>query len=508
MFTTVNGHLRYILLVGLVALLAGCTAGAADPDGEAEPEGTDTTSSESTASETTTGGGDEANDEEIGIDQGGQVVAGAEGDDAVVLQVITPDSSAPARATNFVPAAEALNAELEAEGDPTRVQVEAIVKPMGDEEYDQHLIFAHQSGNAADIYATGYTRIGWLAEAGYILPVPEVQEARVFADLIEGYWEPVTYDGEIWGVIQDTEARPMLYNQQVLRDLGWSQAEIDALPDRIQTGDFLVSDLTEVARQAVEAGITDHGFLHTSGGGTAKADLAVVYAAFGADYYDPESESFVLERPEMEAALTWIADMVDAGLTPPDLMSTSKNDLLAHLVNGRTLALTAGIWDEAKFRTRGLHDELGNVDDAWIAENIGTALMPAADPDLRPATFSNPWVYVVSSDTDHPEYARRLLEHVSAPELQARHGVESSHIPFTEAGQEQPEVEANQWLSRVSYLIEFSRFMPNDPDSPTYGDIVFAAVQNVETGAMTPEEAVEWMAGEMQRRLERVEIRG
>lgn len=472
------------LLVSLLVLAGACTsAPASDVDAAEDPDDTPVTTAD------------------------GEEESGEEEDGTIVIQALTRDPSAPARVNNFSDAADSLNDELEAEGSDTRVSVEAIIKPMGDGEFDQHLIFAAQSGNASDIYATGYTKVGWLAEAGYIQPLEDIRDAPVFDDLLEGYWDPVTYDGRIWGVIQDTEARGVLFNKAVLRELGWSEDDIEGLPDRMENGDFLIEDLTNLAREAVEAGITEYGLAHSSGGGAANADLGLLYASHGAEYYDDEAGTFILDRDAMGATFEWLRGLVEEGLMPAEVTDTPKIDLLADLMNSRSLFMTAGIWDEAKFRNRGIHDEFGDADEEWVLENIGIGLMPAADSTIEPVTFSNPWVYVVSTHAEDPELVQRLLTHVSAPELQAKHGVESAHIPFTLAGQQEPAIQENAWLNQVSYLINYSRFMPKDPDSPIYGDLMLEVIGAVETGALEPDEAVDWLATEMERRLENVDIR-
>lgn len=428
-------------------------------------------------------------------------------DGTVVIQALTNDASAPARVNNFSEAAESLNEKLEEEGSDARVSVEAIIKPMGGDEYNQQIIFASQSGNAADIYATGYTRVGWLADSGYIQPIDDIQDASVFDDLLEGYWQPVTYKGQIWGVIQDTEARGVLYNKDVLRELGWSDEEVESLPDRVESGEFLLGDLTATARAAVEQGITEYGIAHSSGGGEAKADLAMLYGAHGADYYNDETNEFILDTDPMLETFEWARSLVEEGVMPEEGTGTPKIDLLADMLNGRSLFVTAGIWDEAKFRNRGIHDELGNVDAQWVLDHIGITLMPSTDASMEPVTFSNPWIYVVSASANDVDLVKQLLVEVSAPELQAAHAVESAHIPFTQAGQEQPAVQENAWLNKVGYMINYSRFMPKDADSPIYGNIMEEVFGAVETGALEPGEAADWLSDEMERRLENVVIR-
>jgi len=75
----------------------------------------------------------------------------------------------------------------------------------------------------------------------------------------------------------------MFYSKTKLKALGWSDADIAALPDRIKTGDFTLDDLIATAKEAVDKGIVEKGFGYwhrNSKGG----DFIQYYAAYGAGF--------------------------------------------------------------------------------------------------------------------------------------------------------------------------------------------------------------------------------
>ncbi|WP_100401360.1 sugar ABC transporter substrate-binding protein [Bacillus sp. FJAT-42315] len=432
--------------------------------------------------------------EDLPVDENGNKI--------VTLKVFTRDASAPTRVTNFEGAAKKMNTDLEEAGEDYRVQVEAIVKPMDGEAFDQNFIFASQSGNAADIYATSYTSVGWMADGGYIKELNGIEKEEVFTNLMDGYWNPVKWDGNIYGVIQDTEARVVYFNKNRLRELGWTEAEINELPAKAESGDFLLSDMITVAKEAQEKGIVDKGYEFDGGSN----DNPMNFYNFGAEIYDWDKGQFILDKANVLSTFEWMKESVDSGVIPAENITTDKNEKLARLVNNETLFIQAGIWDEAKFRKNGLHKEQGNLTTDWIKENLGVMNLPVVEKGNKPITVSNPWVYVVSKDTKQFDAAKKLLAYVSEPEFQAKHGVETSHIPFTKEGQEHETVVANEWINSVKHFTNYSKFNGNHPDQAKYDKIIKDASSYVMTGEMTPQEAVDYMEEQLKLNIDEKNI--
>ncbi|PLR95790.1 sugar ABC transporter substrate-binding protein [Bacillus sp. T33-2] len=417
----------------------------------------------------------------------------ANGNKIMTMKVFTNDASAPTRVTNFESAAEKLNEELEKEKADYRVKIEPIVKPMSAEDFDKNFIFASQSNNAADIYTTSYASVGWMAEGDYILPLDSVKKEKVFENIMDGYWQPVTWDGKAYGVIQDTEARVVYFNKEILRKMGWSEEDINQLPKKAEAGEFTLNDMTDTAADARKQGFVKNGYEFDRG----PNDVPMNFYNFGAELYDWKNKKFVLDKEKALKTFEWVKESRESGVVPAQNMTTDKAEKLARMLNQETLFAQGGIWDEAKFRTQGWHKELGNVTTDWIKQNVGVMNLPVVKKGQKPITVSNPYVYVVSKNSKNPDIAKRLLAHVSAPELQAKHAVETSHIPFTKEGQEHEQVKANEWINSVNYLTNYSKFTGNHPDQTKYSKILIDATSYVMSGEMTPEKAVGYIEEQM-----------
>ena len=73
------------------------------------------------------------------------------------------------RGDNFLLAAEEVNADLKAAGDPRRVEIELIQDNTGWGDYVKEFVLGYGAGEAPDIWLTGHEYIGAQAEAGRII---------------------------------------------------------------------------------------------------------------------------------------------------------------------------------------------------------------------------------------------------------------------------------------------------------------------------------------------------
>src|SRR5687768_15954545 len=99
-------------------------------------------------------------------------------------------------------------------------------------EYKNEFVLASEAGEAPDIVVSGHEDIGAWAPAGYIMALDELIATQpTLEDVVPTLWESMTFDGKVWGVPQDAEARPIFFSKLLLADLGWTEEEIASLPD-------------------------------------------------------------------------------------------------------------------------------------------------------------------------------------------------------------------------------------------------------------------------------------
>jgi inositol-phosphate transport system substrate-binding protein len=402
------------------------------------------------------------------------------------------------RVENLVKAAEMLNKELKEQGKDIQVKVKTSSFNGSWEEYAKQFMLAFKAKKEPDIYATGHENIGWLADGNYIIPLDELKKSKEYSDVFPKLWESVTYRGHIWGALQDTEARPVFYNKDVLRKLGWSEEEIDSLPEKVRNGEFTLEDMTKLAEEAKTKGLVQYGIIHRPVDGP---DFQAIAYNFGGKVYDPEENKIVLDKKAVEKQLNYYYEIAKKKLIPSNLTQMEWSNIHKIVVNGKTLFYYGGIWNVFNWGQDNFHEKLGKVDAKWVNDHLGMMLIPAAEKGGKPLTLSHPFVYTVSAQTEHPELVKRLLELVATPALQTEHNIKTFHLPVTKGGAEHPDFKADVTLGKVAYMSDYTTFPPNHEGFPKYSKAVFNAIQAVELGKKTPREALRDLEVQLQNDL-------
>lgn len=404
----------------------------------------------------------------------------------VTIQAQTAGSEL-TRVENLVKAAETLNEELKEEGKNTEVKVETNSFDGSWEDYAKQFMLAFKAKKEADIYATGHENIGWLADGKYILPLDDLKKSKEYKDVFPKLWDSVTYKDQVWAAPQDTEARPVFYNKDILKKMGWTDVQINELPEKVEKGEFTLADMTKLAEEAKTKGAAEFGIVHRPVNGP---DFQALAYDFGGTVYDDKDNKIVFDKAAVAKQLNYYYEISQKKLIPDNLTSMEWNNVHKTVVNGKTLFFYGGIWNVFNWSQDAFHDELGKVDANWVNEHFGMMLIPAAEKGGKPLTLSHPFVYTVSSQTEHPELVTRLLELVADPALQTEHNVKTSHLPITKGGAEHPDFKADVTLGKVAYMSEYTTFLPNHEGFPKYSNAVFTAIQAVELGKKAPEDAL------------------
>jgi len=393
------------------------------------------------------------------------------------------------RVDNIERAANILNRMFEAAGAPVRIEVE---KQFFRGDYMEKLTAAFAAGEAPDIIAMKNLPV--LADGGYIIALDDYVEK--YKDLLEDVypvlWNAVKYKGKIWALPQDTEARPLYFRKDVLRQLGWSEEEIEALPEKIRNGEITLLDLIEVAKEAMDKGLVQWGFYHRPNfGGT---PFVILYYQYGGILQDPETGKLVLDKSAMLKMLELLYRMAQVDkVLPPTMIGTSWRQIHADFVNGRVLFWFGGTWHWAEWQRVAYHEELGELPEEYEWENIGFALVPAPEPELKPMTLSSPYLYYVTAQAEEPEIAFLLIELATSAPIDAIHAVDSGHLPVRSTTVEQPYYKQSKFHREVAYMLEYTSFEPLHPKWGAYKDAWITAITKVEKGEVTPEEALSEM---------------
>ena len=174
----------------------------------------------------------------------------------------------------------------------TEFGVDIVLELIQDNEewgpYKNSFVLASEAGEAVDIILSGHEDVGTWSMSEIIIPLDEyIAQHDEFSDLVPSLWDSVTFGGQVWAIPQDAEARPLFWSKPLLRDLGWTDEEIESLPARIESGEFTFDDMLAAAAEAVDTGVVEegHGFWHRPTNGT---DHLYYYYGMGGEILDDE----------------------------------------------------------------------------------------------------------------------------------------------------------------------------------------------------------------------------
>jgi inositol-phosphate transport system substrate-binding protein len=407
------------------------------------------------------------------------------------------DRSGPLRAGNIVAAAETLNGMLKAAGSPNTVVVDVFESPATGFDADAlDLLRAFSVGQGPDVYVAAHEWVGEFANSGYAMDMEAFVQANpwAFDDIIPILWESTKVGGKIYAIPQDSEIRMFFYNKDTLRKMGKDEAFIDGLPELVETGEFTMADLSALAKEAVDSGAAEIGIIHRPNAGP---DYLMTFAAFGAEYMDDASGKLVLPKAEIKRGLEWFAWNADNGVTPRNNTAMSWDEIQTAFKSEQAFVFHQGVWAVGEWQLGDGKGITWPTDQDGYFQKIGWIHAPAEVKGGDPKNLSHPIVYVVNPQSAHAELAATLVAIATLPYYNTQHAVGSAHTAITHGQGSMPAYQEAWYLEAATSLIARSTFLPNHPEFGRYNGILFKALEGVETGRLTPEEAIEFLEDEM-----------
>ena len=119
----------------------------------------------------------------------------------------------------------------------------------------------------------------------------------------------------------------------------------------------------------------------------------------------------------------------------------------------------------------------------------------------RPITLTHPLVYMISSQSKHPDLALLLLSKATVRELNTPYAIESGHLGILKSQSTHEAYLNARFLSATLSLLEYTTFLPNSPYWSSWSEAFYLGIQAVESGELTPEEAIEVVIEKLQNEL-------
>src|SRR5262249_55640817 len=209
---------------------------------------------------------------------------------------------------------------------------------------------AFAADDAPDIYAIAHEFVGQFAKAGYALPLDDLirQYPDTYNDFFPSIWQSVKVRGRTYAIPQDTDDRMLYFRVDRLKQFGLTDAQIKALPDRIQRGEFTLTDMADLAKQVKGKSLVEWGFYHRP---TRGPDYYQLIMAYGGPLQDQPRGKLVLSRAATLDFLTLLYDLVNKyQVTPASMTNTPWRSVHGGFGGeGKVLFWLGGSWNSAEY---------------------------------------------------------------------------------------------------------------------------------------------------------------
>ncbi|MCH8130541.1 MAG: extracellular solute-binding protein, partial [Acidobacteria bacterium] len=401
------------------------------------------------------------------------------------------------RCNNLLKGVVDANAQLAADGDDRRVELRIIQDNADWGDYRTEFELASQAGEAPDIIVSGHEDIGTWATSGIIIDLTDqIDDFPEFADVIPSLWLSTELDGKRYGIPQDAEARPMYYRKDLLLELGWSQAEVDALPADLASGAFTWEDMFDTAEAAVVAGVVQpgNGWWHRPTNGP---DFLYYYYAAGGELLDP-SGALIYDTAAAEQVYALMGDAVSRDILVDTRLDGDWTNWNSGVASGDVLFWFGGSWQWADWAA----NYVAEGGEEYLFETTGFGPIPALAAGINvPITLTHPLLYMVSSGSENPDLALMVISKATTTVLNTEYAVASGHLGILESQATFEPYTSAVFLSQVAPLLEFTTFLPNSPFYSAWSEGYFLGLSAVESGAATPAEAVQIVIDQLQNEL-------
>jgi len=375
----------------------------------------------------------------------------------------------------------------------TPVEIEIIEYPSPDDPYRGKLVLDLAAGQAPDIYLADTFWIGEFVEAEYLLDLTD--RANAWEDWDQ--WEEsakgaVTFQGKVWGLNRDTDARPLYYRTDIFEQAGlpvpWEPKSWDDLLAAART---IKEQVPEVTPIALKSGII-------GGEGTTMQGFYMALLGAGGRLYNAETGKWIVKSPALLDTLRFYATLYDEELTvEPEFWLAGDPMTKIHNMLGPagTLAIFAtwnGVWYDMDNPDHERFIPPQGTRDSVAAYTAFPAKAPGAGIRGQDAvTISGGWADAINARTEHPELAWEFLKFMHSADEQLAHLLDTGSLPIRKDVAAEWKLQADDYQRfQLEELVPITTFRPPLPIYPRVSVAVQEATENILL-EMTPEEALE-----------------
>ncbi len=332
----------------------------------------------------------------------------------------------------------------------TDIQIKALGIPY--DAFADKITAAIPRGKGPDIFIYAHDRIGGWAEAGIIDPISFFLEENTEEQFVEGSWEPMIYDGEVYGLPMSLKSIILFYN-----------------PNIIKTPPKTTDEMIAMAKAHTNAEAGEYGLVY---------EIANFYyhacwlQGFGGRVFDDNNQP-VLNSPENIRSFQFARDLyAKEKIVPPEV----SNVLVTTLFNeGKAGMVISGPW----FR--------GEINDVPYEIALLPEISEVGKPAIPFMSTEGVMMSAKSKNKDAAYVAMEFLVQEKAATIMALKGKQPVALKKV---YDNPAVKNDKYLPKFRAQIAKSRPMPSIPQMTSVWSPASTAIAAAVNGNKTPEEAL------------------
>ncbi|MCG8452339.1 MAG: ABC transporter substrate-binding protein [Spirochaetales bacterium] len=302
-------------------------------------------------------------------------------------------------------------------GEHPEVSVE-VVQVVGSETDTSKLMAAVVGGVGPDIYFLDRFTVAQRASEGVLMDLTPLVEDRAYLEdnYMPAAWREVVYEGEIYALPFDTDARMIYYNKDLIREAGFDPAEFD-----MANGPMDIDRFKEIA---MALNVTDESGAYTQIGFSPFVDQGWHYTwgyVHDADFYDEKAHQMTLT--EDKGVMEGFQFMYDwAKSMDPQKLATWKSTYYPQdmspanhpFVTKKCAMVCSGPWRMDTINRYG-----SDID-------YGVTYLPTPDKSVK--SWAGGWCVVIPEGSKVPEEAFAFMNYFAGEPGQTKYMNEGNHL--------------------------------------------------------------------------------
>lgn len=356
----------------------------------------------------------------------------------------------------------------------------------GWDDFKQAVTLAAESGTAPNIIVSGHEDIGPWSKSGLLRPIEQYVDFDTWPlnQIYPNLMQVASYDGRIWGIPQDAEARPFLFSRKGLKAIGYSDADIEALPGKVEKGEYTLYTMLDDVKKMQDKGVIEagKGFLPRPVNGT---DYWQFYLSFGGQMLDEKSGKIVVDRQALTDMYQFFVDAVAKGVVSKTHLGSTWDAWHQSVAADKAGAFHGGTWQKAEWETKwGMKDFFAQVQ---------SSLIPAGNKRGKANTITHPLVYLLSKTGSEEDaaIAAELISIASEPRINALHAVKSAHLAIGSAEASVSLYANDRWVGiATERLLPHAKAIPNNAEFGVFWKAMYKGLEASWTGTSSVADAV------------------